>query len=203
MTTVCNHYRNDIRKAQLELELYGFEEISDLPRDIYPDRLGAVVVADAEHGPRWRAMRWGFPPPPKGNRPVTNVRNLTSPFWRAWLKPEFRCLVPFHQFAEYTDARPKREMWFAVSGEQLAFFAGIWRPWTGTRGPKSASVEGEHLLYSFLTCEPNAVVKPIHSKAMPVILTTPEEAKSWLAAPEGAVEMMARPLSDDFLLIVD
>jgi putative SOS response-associated peptidase YedK len=28
----------------------------------------------------------------------------------------------------------------------------------------------EHLLYSFLTTEPNEVFKPIHKKAMPVIL---------------------------------
>ena len=33
---MCNHYRNDIRKLGLEREVYGFEEFSDLPRDIYP-----------------------------------------------------------------------------------------------------------------------------------------------------------------------
>ena len=32
-----------------------------------------------------------------------------------------------------------------------------------------------HLVYGFLTTEANAVVKPIHAKAMPVILTTDEE----------------------------
>ena len=30
-------------------------------------------------------------------------------------------------------------------------------------------------LFAFLTTELNAVVAPIHAKAMPVILTTPEE----------------------------
>jgi putative SOS response-associated peptidase YedK len=57
----------------------------------------------------------------------------------------------------------------------LAAFAGIWRPWTGVRGTKADPVEGEHLLYSFLTSEPKDVVGPIHPKAMPVILTMPEE----------------------------
>jgi putative SOS response-associated peptidase YedK len=33
-------------------------------------------------------------------------------------------------------------------------------------------VTGNHLAYAFLTTEPNAVVKSIHPKAMPVILTT-------------------------------
>jgi len=46
----------------------------------------------------------------------------------------------------------------------------FWRPRTGTRGTKAKPVTGEHLLYSFLTTEPNAVVNPIHPKAMPVIL---------------------------------
>jgi putative SOS response-associated peptidase YedK len=47
-------------------------------------------------------MRWGMPPPPRaGGYPVTDIRNTASPHWRAWLKPENRCLVPFNSFAEY------------------------------------------------------------------------------------------------------
>jgi putative SOS response-associated peptidase YedK len=34
----------------------------------------------------------------------------------------------------------------------------------------SASVEGEHLVHSFLTKEPNAEVAPMHEKAMPMVL---------------------------------
>jgi len=49
-------------------------------------------------------------------------------------------------------------------------FAGIWTAWHGTRGPASASIEGE--VFGFLTTEANFVVAPIHAKAMPVILTT-------------------------------
>ena len=48
--------------------------------------------------------------------------------------------------------------------------------------PKSAPVEGEHELFGFLTTEANAIVAPIHPKAMPVILTTPAEVDLWLAA---------------------
>jgi hypothetical protein len=40
-------------------------------------------------------MRWGIPPPPRaGGPPVTNIRNMSSPHWPGWLKPENRCLVP-------------------------------------------------------------------------------------------------------------
>jgi putative SOS response-associated peptidase YedK len=34
-----------------------------------------------------------------------------------------------------------------------------------------------------LTASPNAVVKPIHPKAMPVILTTDEQREVWMRAP--------------------
>jgi putative SOS response-associated peptidase YedK len=37
------------------------------------------------------------------------------------------------------------------------------------RGPKSALVDGEHELFGFLMTEANAVVAPIHPKAMPAI----------------------------------
>ena len=50
------------------------------------------------------------------------------------------------------------------------------------RGPKSPPVEGDHGLLGFLTTEANAVVAPVHPKAMPVILTTPEEVHLWLMA---------------------
>ena len=40
---------------------------------------------------------------------------------------------------------------------------------------QGGAAEGEHHLFAFLTCEPNAVVALVHPKAMPVILTTPEE----------------------------
>jgi putative SOS response-associated peptidase YedK len=38
-------------------------------------------------------------------------------------------------------------------------------------------------LFGFLTAEPNAEVKAIHPKAMPVILTTAAEVETWLTAP--------------------
>jgi putative SOS response-associated peptidase YedK len=106
----------------------------------------------------------GLPPPPKvGNQPVTNVRNVSSPFWRAWLKPQYRCLVPLTSFSEYADTKPRKTpIWFALNKDRpLAAFAGIWRPWKGVRGTKADPVEGEHLLYSFLTTEPNSVVKAL------------------------------------------
>jgi putative SOS response-associated peptidase YedK len=53
-----------------------------------------------------------------------------------------------------------------------------------------------------LTTEPNSVVAPIHPKAMPVILTTPEEYEMWLSAPVEEALKLQRPLPDDMLEIV-
>jgi putative SOS response-associated peptidase YedK len=98
--------------------------------------MSAPIVRTAPDGEReLTMMRWGFQPPPNlGTVPVTNVRNLKSPYWRGWLKAEWRCLVPATSFCEWTDSRPKVTHWFAIDESRPLFaFAGIWRLWTGER----------------------------------------------------------------------
>ncbi len=67
---------------------------------------------------------------------------------------------------------------------------------------RAVEVEDEHEVYTFLTTEPNGVVKPVHSKAMPVILTTSEEIETWLTAPAEETLKLPRPLPDGQLEIV-
>jgi hypothetical protein len=54
-------------------------------------------------------------------------------------------------------------------------------------------------LFGFLTTEANAVVAPIHPKAMPVILTTSAEIDLWLLADAPKALELKRPLPDDAL----
>jgi len=174
---------------------------------IYPDGV-TRVVRQTDKGSELIKMRWGFSKPAifKGGGYVVNVHNVKSGYWKPWLKTEQR-LVPAISFSEFTDeidAKTKRKTatWFALSKKRpIFFFPGIWREWTGTRGTEADPVEGKHLLYSFLTTNPNRDVKPVHSKARPVVLTEPEGWQTWLTAPTKALKLH-RPLENGLSKIV-
>jgi putative SOS response-associated peptidase YedK len=172
---------------------------------IFPDQL-APIVRVAAHGGRELVMaRWGMPGPPQfGGAPVTNIRNVSSPHWRGWLGRRNRCIVPATSFCEYLDTKPRKTpIWFALGEDRPLFaFAGLWTSWRGARGPKSAPVESVHELFGFLTTAANAIVAPVHPKAMPVILTTPAEVDAWLEAETADALALQRPLQDDLLRIV-
>jgi putative SOS response-associated peptidase YedK len=63
-------------------------------------------------------------------------------------------------------------------------------------------MEGMHELFGFLTTEANAIVAPIHQKAMPVILTTLAEVDQWLEADTPEALALQRPVPEYLLRIV-
>ncbi|MFJ7577853.1 MULTISPECIES: SOS response-associated peptidase, partial [unclassified Methylobacterium] len=151
---MCNLY--SLNRPQDEIRRWfdvSHDSAGNLPPKpgIFPDQMAPVVLAGKE-GRELTMMRWGIPGPKAyGEHPVTNVRNVKSPHWRPWLKPEFRCLVPVSSFSEYADTKPRKTpVWFALDDDRPLFaFAGIWRPWTGVRGTKKENpdrVEEEHRL---------------------------------------------------------
>lgn len=84
-------------------------------------------------------MAWGFSQTVKsktGNvveKPVTYVRNFSSPFWRSALaNTARRCLVPVTAFSEYGSGKPGKLPlpWFDVPSRPIFSFAGIWCPMT-------------------------------------------------------------------------
>jgi putative SOS response-associated peptidase YedK len=177
---------------------------------VFPD-YAAPIVRTAPDGVRELAMaRWGMPSPAfalKGKKTdpgVTNVRNTKSAHWRRWLGPDNRCLVPFTSFSEpepQSDGK-RPPAWFALGEDRpLAFFAGIWvGGWKSIRKVKEGEVEAD--LFAFLTTEPNAEVGSLHPKAMPVVLTEPEEIETWMTAPAADALALQRPLPDGALRIV-
>lgn len=179
--------------------------------DRYPSsrttkRLGFVVRR--QEGERvLDALPWGVPASiktPTGGRKltwVTNVRNLTSGHWRSALSnPVNRCLVPFTSFAEPKpgmgeDGRPAC-WWFNLPSSEVAAFAGIWRPYTVDH--KGELLTG--VAFAFLTCEPNPLVAPLHSKAMPVILQ-PEDYDTWLEADTDSACTLAQPFPSQLMAV--
>lgn len=185
--------------------------LNEPSRDVYPGTLAPVVRVGSDGQREIAPLTWGMPSPPayvKNYDPgVTNIRNTSSPHWRRWLGVESRCVVPITSFAEPNPAAKVEgqrtpNAWFARDENRpLMFFAGLWTPWRGVKKVRDGEQDFE--LYGFLTCEPNAVVKPIHPKAMPVILTEPDEIETWLTAPWSEAKDLQRPLPDNMLIVVD
>ena len=191
---MCNLYTMTATVDELRRMFGQFDgETANLPPfdEIYPGK-PAPVLRRTGGKMKLETMTWGFPGPAAAKgRPVTNVRNLDSPFWRSALQaPERRCIVPVTRFCEWT-AEPdpvtkrKSKVWFGMQegSEPLFAFAGVWRP--GEGGPFMA----------FLTCEANRTVGAVHPKAMPVILR-PADALRWIEGDREQACALALPFPD-------
>lgn len=158
------------------------------PKELVP-RGQAYVVRQEANGRRVEAMGWDVLGG-RGKFPMTNVRQLGLPQWRRLAEqPEKRCLVPLTEFAEWTPApidlgdgkKPiKGEMWFRVPAQPIFAVAGFWQR-LGDAGH-----------FTMVTCDANALVAPIHPKAMLTILH-PDDWERWLSCPYDDVLALQRP----------
>jgi putative SOS response-associated peptidase YedK len=200
---MCNLYSITNGQAAIRaLFRVAHDRAGNLPPmpGVFPDYAAPVVRVGTE-GRELVMARWGRSSPVfalKGRTTdpgVTNVRNVKSPHWRRWLGEASRCVVPFTSFSEHktTPEGKKEPVCFAVSESRpLVAFAGVWTPGTSVR--KKAEGEVTCDVFAFLTTDANAVVAPIHPKAMPVILGTEEEVATWLTAPAAEALTLQRLL---------
>lgn len=151
---------------------------------------------------------WGMPTPVEHlvtktgkpmsyDRGITNIRKTYADHWRPWLGVEHRCLVPFTTFSE-PDEKHRNHYFEFTDGREVSLLAGVFDTHSRQiRAKDEAPTEGQ--FYAFLTTEPNAEVKPIHSRAMPVILTEPDEWETWLTADWSMAKKLQRTLPDGLL----
>jgi putative SOS response-associated peptidase YedK len=158
------------------------------PRELRPKSRNYVIrEQDGERA--WDVMTWDV----LGGQatwPMTNVRNLRLPQWtRLAERPENRCLIPLTEFCEFTPEKHdlgdgkqplKGEMWFDVVDQPTFAVAGFWQ-----YTKQGAGV-------TMVTCDPNALVAPIHPKAMITILAR-EDHDRWLRGSYEDVVALQRP----------
>jgi putative SOS response-associated peptidase YedK len=229
MCNLYSHTRNVDAMRQLFARFDVAAQIVAQP-GIFPDYSAPVIRNQAGGAAELAMVRWGMPSSRRAlldaatkradklrakgkavdfdellrlepDSGTTNVRNTASSHWKRWLGLEYRCLVPFTSFSEF-NREAGGDVWFAFGENRpTAFFAGIWAPqWTSVRKIRTGVETID--LFAFLTTDPNAEVAAVHPKAMPVILTTPEQCEAWMTAPWELARELQRPLPDGALTIV-
>jgi hypothetical protein len=160
---MCNLYSMTTTKEAMRqlFKVSGGWNQLHLP-GVFPDKQAPIVRRRPTGEREIIGARWGMPTPPAFLKPgaidrgVTNIRNTNSAHWRAWMKPEFRCLVPVTSFCEPTDtADPvtgkKVWTWFAIDDSRplfafrhLVYVAWPARDTEGTRTRRASALWLSH-----------------------------------------------------------
>ena len=213
---MCNLYSMSATQQAMRQLFDAHDRLGNQPTlpAVFPD-MEVPIVRNAGGRRELVRARWGWSKAKFGF--VTNIRNLDGWPWKHVLPDRSqRCLVPATSFAEYhptekTEKGHKAAVWFKLKGGEPRppfAFAGLYRRWDwekdGLRKKADASLAEEGadtLAMAFLTTEPNEIVAPIHPKAQPVLLTSPDEFDLWLNGDEEEARSLQRPIADDALEI--
>ncbi len=196
---MCNLYNNKASRQEVTAYFKAVDDARDrltVEKDYVAPGKPGYVVREQDGQRTLSVMLWGFP---FNGKPVTNVRNYTSPFWKSALaNAERRCLVPVTEFQEWSvepmlETGKRKPFWFSLPAQPIFAFAGIWRP-TETDP-----------VFSFLTCgyegDPtNHTVGAIHPKACPVILHE-EDYGRWLHADLDDALSLASPFPSQLMAV--
>lgn len=152
-----------VEQSELDLPQAGNIRIRDM----------APVIRASGNGIELARMRWSFPPPRPGGKPVFNYRSEGRGF-----KDSRRCLIPASAFFEFTGTKsPKSKHRFTLVGEPFLCIAGIWRD----------GAESEPPDFTMLTTEPGPDIAPYHDRQ--VVILKPADWPAWiyLTRPEAAL----------------
>ncbi len=214
---MCNFYSNTTTQQAMRSlfdVLPGADHLGKYAPQgvIFPDAEVPIVRVDKDGSRALRYARWGWNQAPFGW--VTSAGNLSSfPWKRALPRLDQRCLVPASSFSEChpTGMIPEKSRklikaasWFRLVGEDERppfAFAGLCRIWNwkkfGLRKPSDARLADQNaptLAMTFLTVEPNDIVRLVHPQAMPVILRCEEDFETWLRGSSADAMALRRPL---------
>jgi putative SOS response-associated peptidase YedK len=209
---MCNLYSMTTTQQAMRQLFSADDRLGNQPPlpGVFPD-MEVPIVRNTDGGRELVRARWGWSKAKFGF--VTNIRNLDGWPWKHVIAERtHRCLVPASSFAEYhpteeTEKGHKAAVWFKLKGDEPRppfAFAGFYRRWDweedGLRKKADTSLAEERvdtLAMAFLTTEPNAMVAPIHPKAQPVMLTTPEKFDLWLNGNAEDIRELQRPVPDE------
>ncbi len=171
----------------------------------YPGSMALVV--HEKNGMRLaKRMFWGLVPP-FWKKPLEEKRfstfnyNSRTPDWLD--KPSFRsairhrrCLVPATYFIEYAGPKgAKKRVAFGRPDHGPFVMAGVWSPWHGLHRDEQVKLD----TFTILTTDANAVVRPFHPQAMPVLLKW-RDIDLWMDGPLQDAVRLAQPCPDNELI---
>ena len=164
--------------------------------DVRPTQQVPVLLTDHQ----LRLMKWGLVPvwakDPSVGMKMINARAegiADKPSFKRPLRSQ-RCLLPASAFFEWQGTKGAKTKYRIgrKDGDMLAL-AGLYDVWKSPAGVELTTC-------TIITCQPNAIMAPIHNR-MPVILQ-PEDEDAWLDPDMTEVEAITsylRPYPDDLL----